>query len=262
MYTDQKYNWEGRDTRATEAKKHVAKMDAEFGKEIAYSVAKTELFDEAKAGNTGRARETMVRIVDTDAVSAIFSLSSGKTAVLNFASFHSPGGKFLEGSRAQEECLCHESTLYNVLREFNGVFYGLNKSTTHLYENRALYSPEIVFIHKGPTDVAAKKRYCDVITCAAPNKRAAMSYQHISEAQNSAALISRVNFVLDIAEEKGVDTLILGAYGCGVFGQDPVEVAGVFKNCLSNRDFRRAIFAIPNSANGNLMAFKRKFEEE
>ena len=58
------------------------------------------------------------------------------------------------------------------------------------------------------------------------------------------------------------ETLILGAYGCGVFGQDPRQVANIFKLYLKNINcsFERVIFAIPESPNNkNLKEFKKVF---
>ena len=59
--------------------------------------------------------------------------------------------------------------------------------------------------------------YCDVITCAAPNKRAAQRYCNVSDEENSRVLESRIDFILDIAKRHKIDILVLGAFGCGVF---------------------------------------------
>ena len=69
-----------------------------------------------------------------------------KTAILNFADYLTPGGGYLNGSGAQEEVLCHESNLYSVLTNFTD-FYQWNREhiNYHLYQNRAIYSPNIVF---------------------------------------------------------------------------------------------------------------------
>ena len=124
-----------------------------------------------------------------------------------------------------------------------------------LYLNRALYSPNIIFCNDGNCVS------CDVITCACPNKSASQKYQNVSDKENTEVLKSRIKYVLDIAKDNNVDTLILGAYGCGVFGQDAKEVASIFREYLTttHKCFKRVIFAIPNGKDGNLEAFKKVF---
>ena len=72
---------------------------------------------------------------------------------------------------------------------------------------------------------------------------------------NSVALKQRIKFVLDVAEYNNVDTLILGAFGCGVFGQDPREVATIFNKELETHNFNKIIFAIPSGHNDNYYWF-------
>ena len=72
---------------------------------------------------------------------------------------------------------------------------------------------------------------------------------------NSTALKQRIKFVLDVAEYNNVDTLILGAFGCGVFGQDPREVATIFNKELKTHNFNKIIFAIPSGHNDNYYWF-------
>ena len=58
----------------------------------------------------------------------------------------------------------------------------------------------------------------------------------------------------------GVEVLILGAYGCGVFGQDPEEVAAIFKDELEMFTFKEAVFAIIKSdRDNNYEAFEGVF---
>lgn len=70
--------------------------------------------------------------------------------------------------------------------------------------------------------------------------------------------------MLDIAEENDVKTLILGAYGCGVFGQDAKEVAGIFKKFLTtmHTSFDTVVFAVPDGMNGNYREFARVFSDK
>lgn len=192
-----------------------------------------------------------ILIEPIDTVSAIYSYRpiSTKLAALNFASFKHPGGKFLSGSNAQEEALCHASNLYNILLPATNEYYNVNKKMLNrsLYQDKSIYIPDVVF-DDGHDNVVT----CDIITCAAPNKRSAQKYHNVSDADVNTALISRIDHVLYMAYVEKVDTLILGAFGCGVFGNDPYEVATIFKELLKlkyHNCFDKVIFAIPGGKN-------------
>lgn len=195
--------------------------------------------------------QTNVVVDNLDTVRSMLAHRDGRTAVLNFASYKNPGGKFMEGSSAQEECLCHTSNLYNVLKRFPK-YYEWNKKHNNkaLYTNRAMYSEDVTFLDESVCVYGADPIHvkADVITCAAPNYSAAGRYAGVELDENNAELFRRIKFVLDIAEENNVDTLILGAFGCGVFGQDAVAVAKYFKKCLSTYDyhFKNVYFSVLN----------------
>ena len=242
--------------RQEQAEKHYNKMKKIFSEQTKYSVDNTIVYSkECDNDSTENDKKTEIKVLALDTVSAIAKANSKNTAILNFASYKNPGGGFLNGSRAQEECLCAESNLYNILECFTDDFYIWNRSNTNrgLYLNRALYTPRVMF---------RDGRYvCDVITCAAPNKSAAMKYGNASEKENSNALNSRIKFILDIANKHKVEVLILGAFGCGVFGQDATEVATLFKEHLTSGryNFNTVIFAIPNDKGNNFAKFKQIF---
>lgn len=192
--------------------------------------------------------ESPYGLVDIGSVEAAFKYGVGKTCILNFASYKNPGGGFLKGSMAQEESLCHSSVLYNILSRFDEQFYEYNRKHTNrsLYLDRAIYSPNVVFM----CDDKVKK--FDVITCAAPNFGAANKYSGVSINENSIVLSKRIKFILDILTVNKCDTVILGAFGCGVFGQDSIEVAELFlSNAVLNRGFEKVIFAVPDKNSSN-----------
>ena len=76
---------------------------------------------------------------------------------------------------------------------------------------------------------------------------------------------SRCRFILDVAEAREIDVLILGAFGCGVFEQDPKEVVDIFLELLKNYRFKEVIFAVPSKINGksseNYNIFKSEMEK-
>jgi uncharacterized protein (TIGR02452 family) len=58
---------------------------------------------------------------------------------------------------------------------------------------------------------------------------------------------TRVAKVLAIAAIHGHEALVLGAWGCGVFGNDGGEIAELFRAALTGRfanTFSRTIFAV------------------
>lgn len=230
---------------------HNALMKASYKQEIENSIKATVIYNTDFKLDKEFDSLPEVQVVDIDSVSAVKDYSFGKTAVLNFASYKNPGGQFLGGSSAQEEALCHASYLYNVLKAFDETFYEWNREHKNkaLYLNRGLYSPNIMF----------NDRYmCDVITVPAPNKSVMYKYGGFTAEENSKALEERIKFVYDISASQGVDTLILGAFGCGVFKQDPHEVASLFKKYLNCTCASKIIFAIPRGVNYD--AFKGVFK--
>lgn len=258
------YYWNNKENRAKIAHQHTNTMEKKYPKYIAQSVANTIWYKDTITFVPEERESMTVLLRPLDSVAAIEEQAQlgQKMAVLNFSSYKNPGGQFLNGSRAQEESLCHASTLYNVLSR-NQYFYDYNKKDLNraLYRNAALYSPDIIF--ECPSGHSIK---CDVITCAAPNFTAASKYCKVSSAENTTVLRSRIRYVLQIAAATHIDILILGAYGCGVFGQNPYEVAAIFNELLFNEFscFNRVIFAVPADTvhPQNYNAFKSIFLSE
>ena len=258
-YNSKRY-YPNKEERAKLAQNHTKEMEDLYKDEIKDCIDETLVYNANSKFIEKRLNNKQIIIVDEiDSVGAVFKYVNINeiTAVLNFASYNNPGGNFINGSKAQEECLCHESYLYNVLKGRIG-YYKINHKNKNrsLYTDRALYSPNVRFTKE------CKDVFCDVITCAAPNKTAAQKYCNVSDEENSEVLKERIEFVLKIAQDNGVDNLILGAYGCGVFGQDPLEVAKIFKEFLSGKYkcFNKVIFAIPNRLEMNYRCFKRIFK--
>lgn len=265
--TEMNYNWADKTNRANIARKHTEDMAAEYSEEIKRCVENSAIYTGFRdTVPTVGSYDTQIRVTDTDSVSAVISMSlkhpDEVNAVLNFASYKNPGGMFINGSRAQEECLCHESFLYNVLSSEKLIkeFYEPNRKKLNkaLYTDRAIYTPDILFTSKGC------QVPCGVITCAAPNKAAAQTYQGVSDETNRKVLQSRIEMVIYVAAENKVDNLILGAFGSGVFGQDGKEVAQIFKDLLLGKYkgvFKEVNFAVLPGGNENLNAFQEVFAD-
>lgn len=221
-----------------------------YREDIERSVTNSKIYEYIECVER-REQTTEVIVADMKTFDAALKYREGKTCVLNFASFKNPGGGFLKGEVAQEEYLCQNSTLYNVLSQFTS-YYEKNRLNTNdaLYWNRAIYSPGIVVL---PSEVKV-----DVLSCAAPNIKAS----RMIDSKKVQAVISRIKFVLDILEKEWCDTVILGAFGCGVFGNDPRFVAKIFRSQgVLHRGFKRVVFAILNSKSVNHRAFEEVYSD-
>lgn len=192
--------------------------------------------------------KSFITIDDSSVMEAIMKwgyTDTEKVAVLNFASFKHPGGGFLNGMMAQEEELCHHSILYPILESFTKDYYEPNRDSL----NKGLYTDDLIYSKDVYFDDGSNGLYIDVITCAAPNRKVSRRCG-VSKEKHNRALLSRIHRILEVAEYHKVDTLILGAYGCGVFGNAPEDVAETFYFYL-NEEFKNVfgsiIFAIPNS---------------
>ena len=180
-------------------------------------------------------------------------------AVLNFASASNPGGGVVNGSSAQEECLCRCSTLYFNLNENSNWenFYKPHRQDGNpLHNDDIIYTPGVVVFK---SDAAYPKLLAErdwqklnVITCAAPNLRERPSNRYnsgdgfaavnISDADLQALHEKRARRILDVAAFCQNDAVILGAFGCGAFRNKPQVVAAAYKNVLA--DYRRAFKVI------------------
>jgi uncharacterized protein (TIGR02452 family) len=171
-----------------------------------------------------------------------------RTAVLNFASATNPGGGVVHGASAQEECICRCCGLYFCLdiQELWDKFYiPHRKANDPAYNDDLVYTPDIT-VFKTDTSIPQPMRQSewykvDIITCAAPNVRALTDKIRKGELRNPEVISvkrllsmheKRLKRILDVAVKEGEETIILGAYGCGAFGNDPGIVAQAAKNVL------------------------------
>lgn len=231
---------------------HTKEMNERFKDNIKSSIENSIIY--GGSGKTPRKNISTVKhsmvLLNIDSTEAV--LSHPGATMLNFASYKHPGGGFIKGTWAQEEAICHDSNLYNILSHFNSFYVENEKSmNSSLYTDRAIFTPNVIFERNNKTVE------CNVITCAAPNWNIAINYD-VTPQENEEALKQRIDFVISIAEENNCDTIILGAWGCGVFGQNPKVVAKLFKERLTISSIRLAIFAIPGH-NTNYESFYEIF---
>lgn len=172
-----------------------------------------------------------------------------KVCVHNFASATNPGGGVTKGSSAQEECLCRCSTLYFNLNTSDmwGGFYSPHRAMQDpIHNDDCIYTPDVV-VFKSDTEVPKllneKEWYkVNVVTCAAPNLRLMPSNaMNAGDGVKQAKLtdpelydihVKRLSRIMDIAIATGNEVVILGAFGCGAFENNPEVVAQASKTIV------------------------------
>lgn len=170
-------------------------------------------------------KEQNIRVVTAGSVSAIEGVVAGRrVAALNFADALTPGGLVWEGETTQEEDLCRCSNLYPCISQdkvFDN-YYGYNRSLENdIYSDRLIYSSDVLFFKDETYWCLSIPVKCDVITCPAP-----------VECNDINIFKQRIKSIIGAAYKAGVDRLILGKWGTGSFGNDPVLVATAFKEVL------------------------------
>ena len=175
----------------------------------------------------------------------------GDVAALVFASAKNPGGGFLGGARAQEEDLARASALYPCLLRASD-FYAFHRDQRDLrYSDRVIYSPAVPVFRDDKGRLLEEPYPVTFLTAAAPNRGAIARNQPADERDVPAVLERRATRVLRVAAAHGHRTLVLGAWGCGVFRNDPAVVAGAFASALrAVGQFDRVIFAIRDDRSG------------
>ena len=172
-----------------------------------------------------------------------------KVCVLNFASATNPGGGVVNGSSAQEECLCRCTTLYPCLNTdamWSAFYKPHRKAANPLYNNDCIYTPDVC-VFKSDTNFPEPLPQKDwwnvnILTCVAPNLRERPSNSMNPHAGDKAAKITpadleklltkRIRRIFEIAAVNGNEVLILGAFGCGAFRNPPAIVAKVFNTVM------------------------------
>ncbi|MFF7637376.1 TIGR02452 family protein [Kitasatospora sp. NPDC008050] len=184
-----------------------------------------------------------------------------RVGVLNFASARNPGGGYLRGAKAQEEDVCRTALLYQCLLAAPDYYAAHRASDDLRYSHRVIFSPQVPVIRDRHGALLARPYPVSFLTSAAPNAgELAVRGQGDDVAE---VLGERAARVLAVAARHEVRHLVLGAWGCGVFRNDPVQVAEAFAVALESfgAAFERVVFAVWDRArvSANRAAFEARF---
>ena len=194
-------------------------------------------------------RETAFRVEDalvrTDTISAVLQHRGKRVCALNFANANFPGGAYVLGGNAQEEALCRASLLYYTIRTQH-VYYRRNR--LHVfpdYTDAMIWSEHVPVIRDNDGNMLGTPMSCDFITCPAVNTTFARFL--LSRRRIQATMQRRIEQIILLAAQKRPDVLILGAFGCGVFGNRREDVYPMFEAAIGRYlpDGIEVVFADP-----------------
>jgi len=166
---------------------------------------------------------------------------------LNFASAKNPGGGFLNGSQAQEESLARATGLYPCLLKAENYYKENRKFSSCLYTDHIIYSPNVPIIKDEQGALLDDLAFSAIITAPAVNAGAVRQNESQNTPKINRIMQRRMDMVLAICKQKQHKTLILGAWGCGVFQNDPAVIALLFKELLLGKyknQFKQVIFSV------------------
>ncbi|MFP1625636.1 TIGR02452 family protein [Streptomyces sp. 5K101] len=185
-------------------------------------------------------------------------------AVLNFASARNPGGGYLNGAQAQEEALCRASALYTTLLRAPAYYEHHRADRSPFYSDRVIHSPGVPVFRDDRGGLLDTPYRVGFLTSPAPNAGVITRRTPEEAHRIPAALAARAERVLEVAAAHHYRRLVLGAWGCGVFRNDPAEVAGAFQALLGPGGrfaghFDEVVFAVLDRTAGErtLGAFRR-----
>lgn len=235
-----------------------------------------QLSDASKTSRFEKEAEIIISKKRTFEAAQKYAKLGEKVAVLNFASSTNPGGGVVNGAGAQEECLCRISTLYFTLdtdENWKRFYNPHRKARTPLHNDDILYTKNITVFKSDTTSpklLPENEWYdVDVITCAAPNLRENPSNRYNSGDGDQRLILNNEELyslhekrdarIFDAAASQNVDVLVLGAFGCGAFMNDPKVVAKVMLNLAKKyaHSFKTIEFAVycPPYDDSNYRAF-------
>ena len=196
-------------------------------------------------------------------ITRVLADGNSPVAVLNFASAKNPGGGFLNGSQAQEESLARSSALHTSLLQAWEFYERHRASPSLLYSDAMIWSPDCPVFRDDEGTLLDEPQLVSFITSPAPNAGATADNRPAELPQIPEVFRRRSEYVLALAASKGCRRLVLGAWGCGVFRNDPAVVAEAFVGHLregawSGR-FERVVFSVFDSSPSSetLAAFQR-----
>ncbi|WP_433548953.1 TIGR02452 family protein [Streptomyces sp. CA-294286] len=240
--------------------------------DLAAALAGTRLHGPAPVpvpGTPAAGRATVFEVTgesSTQAARRLTHEAPDPVAVLVFASARNPGGGYLNGAQAQEEALCRASALYACLLRVPEFYAHHRAERDVFYTDRVIHAPGVPVFRDDRGQLLPAPYRVGFLTSPAPNAGVIRRNTPQEAHRIPAVLAGRAQRVLEVASVCGYRRLVLGAWGCGVFQNEPAVVAEAFRSLLAEGGrfaghFDRVTFAVlDRTAEGpTLTAFRKAF---
>jgi len=229
---------------AAGAYSNVAGQPVHWGAAVAAAVAaKRSLPAEAVLPQVGPVgfTVTQVQVVNesTLATARRLTATARRVLVLNFANGLHPGGGFQQGNRGQESLLCRSSALFATLSA-DPMYASHAARPLPDSTDWAILSPDVPVFRADDGTPLDQPWPLGILTCAAPYA------PKLGQEAAADRMQTRIRRVLAIARAFGYTGLVLGAWGCGTYGNDPARIAAIFHEALKEQAgaFQSVVFAI------------------
>ena len=184
-------------------------------------------------------------VKETTIQSILRNAADKRVIALNFANAMYAGGGYVLGGNAQEESLCRASFLYYTIKTQKKYYLSNRLHVFPNYTDVMIYSENVPVIRNDRGEMLEKPMKCDFITCPAVNRTFAKFM--MSGSKIDRIMRTRIKRIITLAVMKKPDVLVLGAFGCGIFGNKREKVLPVFEEMINSfvPEDIEVIFAIP-----------------
>lgn len=240
--------------------------------DLAEAIASSVLYrpdDRLNLAQAGKGRRATIEVTGESSLDAarrlIVEEKRANTVCLNFASAKNPGGGFLNGAQAQEESLSRASGIYPCIVQMQEMYSYNRGLKTCLYSDYMIWSPKVPVFRDGEDRLLDQPYLLSFITAPAVNAGVVREREGDNASLIEGVMLERIRKILQVATLHGQNTIVLGAYGCGVFRNRAADVADYFAKLLFEEGydefFEHIVFAVldHSARQENLRAFQERF---
>ena len=221
------------------------------------------LLSNIKKENSFQTQYEVTNETTCDAARRLVSEGLQDVMALNFASAKNPGGGFLGGALAQEECIARASGLYPSLLTAMEYYNYHRQLSTCLYSDHMIYSPAVPIIKDEGGQELDEPVCITIVTSPAVNAGVVRRSEENNVEKIVPIMRMRVEKLLALCQHKQQTTLVLGAWGCGVFQNDPEDIVQLFQEALTGQfanQFKRVVFAVKTDKEAIIEPFRKRFK--